>query len=217
MKYKHCYYEKDIFPYDLFRHPSVFDIKSLPSIDSFYNDLNEEECDPKDYEHARNVWNKMHFSTFEDYHDLYLLQDVLLLSDIFERFRLLCRQENNLEPLHYFSLPGYSFDSALLHSNKYPRIGEDSRIYPFEIELFSKGQEEMYQFMEEAVRGGVSMTPGRYAKANHKYLPIYDASKPSIFINYWDANNLYGWAMGQYLPYGGYKWIRTIEECNMNF
>lgn len=209
--------QKGVFPYDYFNHPRVFDQTSLPAIEAFYNELNEEECDPSSYAHAQKVWRDLRLNTFEDYHDVYLYQDVYLLADIFERFRQLCRQENNLEPLHYFSLPGYSFDSALLHSNKHPHIGTDGRTYPFQIELFAQGQEEMYQFMEEAIRGGVSMTPGRYAKANHKFLPDYDEKLPSKFIQYWDANNLYGWAMNQPLPYGGYKWITSLAESNTIF
>lgn len=71
--------------------------------------------------------------------------------------------------------------------------------------------------MEEAIRGGISMTPGRYGKANHKYLHDYDQTKPSSYIVYWDANNLYGYAMSQPLPYGGYEWIRLPSECNAIF
>ena len=48
-------------------------------------------------------------------------------------------------------------------------------------------------------------------KANNKYMKSYDAKKPSRFITYLDANNLYGWAMIQYLPYGRFKWMSKKE------
>ena len=40
----------------------------------------------------------------------------------------------------------------------------------------------------------------------------YDPTKPSEFILYLDMNNLYGWAMREYLPYGGFKWFKNIDN-----
>ena len=39
----------------------------------------------------------------------------------------------------------------------------------------------------------------------------YDSSEESKFIMHLDANNLYGWAMCQYLPYGAFKWLNLKE------
>ena len=63
------------------------------------------------------------------------------------------------------------------------------------------------------MRGGVSYIANRYGKANNKYMEGYDEKKPSKYIMYLDANNLYGWAMSQYLPYGLFKWLSN-EELN---
>ena len=65
----------------------------------------------------------------------------------------------------------------------------------------------MLTMFERGIRGGISHISKRYAKANNKYMKDFDKSKPSTFIQYLDANNLYGWAMSQKLPTHGFKWI----------
>ena len=67
---------------------------------------------------------------------------------------------------------------------------------------------DMFQFIEKGVRGGISYIANRYEQANNKYMTNYDKSKPSKYIMYLDTNNLYGWALSQYLPTGGFKWMR---------
>ena len=66
---------------------------------------------------------------------------------------------------------------------------------------------DQFQFIERRIRGGVSYICERYAKANHKYISDYDPTKPSTYITYLDANNLYGWAMNEDLPTGGFCWV----------
>ena len=66
----------------------------------------------------------------------------------------------------------------------------------------------MYLFIEKGLTGGISYTAKRYAKANNKYIKKYDPAKPSKFITYFDMNNLYGWTMSRYLPYGRFKWLK---------
>ena len=60
---------------------------------------------------------------------------------------------------------------------------------------------------ERGIRGGMSHISKRYAEANNKYMKDFDERKPSTFIQYLDANSLYGWAMSQKLPPHGFKWI----------
>ena len=64
--------------------------------------------------------------------------------------------------------------------------------------------------------GGVSYIANRYGKANNKYMKEYDEKAPSNYIMYVDANNLYGWAMSQYLPTGNFKWTTDKEIKRLN-
>ena len=70
---------------------------------------------------------------------------------------------------------------------------------------------DKYLFIEKGLRGGISCIAKRHAKANIKYTENYDPKKPSTFITYLDKNNLYGWAVSEYLPYGGFKWLENVD------
>ena len=70
---------------------------------------------------------------------------------------------------------------------------------------------DMYQMVEKGIRGGISVITHKYAKANNSYVPGYDASKPSNYQMYFDANNLYGWAVSQSLPECGFTWVDESE------
>ena len=66
------------------------------------------------------------------------------------------------------------------------------------------------------IRGGVSVISHRHAKANVPNLPDYDPSKPNNHLMYLDANNLYGWAMSQPLPTGGFQWLTNAEILQLD-
>ena len=101
-----------------------------------------------------------------------------------------------LDPVHYFTALGLSFDSLL----KYTKIKLDY-IKDVDIQLF----------IEKGIRGGISTIVHRYAKANNKDSVDYDESKDLSYISYLDANNLYGWAMSQSLPTSNFRWLSTTE------
>ena len=132
----------------------------------------------------------------DEYHDLYLKSDVLLLADVFENFRKTCLQYFKLDPCHYFTSPGLSWDAMLKMTN-------------IKLELMT--DVEMFQFIEKGMHGGVSYIANRHGKANNKYMNKYDEKVPSEYIMYLDTNNLYGWAMSQYLPTGNFKWMTDKE------
>ena len=70
---------------------------------------------------------------------------------------------------------------------------------------------DIFQFIEKGMRGGVSYIANRYGKANNKYMEEYNENVPSKYIMYLDANNLYGWAMSQYVPTGNFRWMKDKE------
>ena len=71
--------------------------------------------------------------------------------------------------------------------------------------------------VEEGIRGGICHAIHKYAKANNKYMKDYDENKEYLYIQYLDANNLYGWAMRQKLPVNGFKWVEDTSEINEEF
>ena len=124
-----------------------------------------------------------------DYHNHYLKKDVLLLTDVFGKFIDTCLKFYGVDPCHYLSSPGLSWHAMLKMTG---------------VRLEKIVEIDMYLFIEKRTkRGGISYSAKRYAKANNKYMKSYDPKKPSKFITYLDLNNLYGWAMSSYLPYGG--------------
>ena len=83
-----------------------------------------------------------------------------------------------------------------------------------ELELIS--DTDMHLFIGKGMRGCISYIAKRHSKANNKYMQSYDANKPSKFITYLDANNLYGWAMSQYLAYSGFNRLNRGKVYNFN-
>ena len=193
---------KGVYPYDYMDSFDKFNKTELPTKEEFYSILNDEHISDEDYCHAENVWNTFKLQTMGEYHDLYLKSDILLLADVFENFRKTCLQYYKLDPCHYFTSPGLSWDAMLKMTN-------------IQLELMT--DIDMFQFIEKGLRGGISYIANRYAKANNKYMSEYDENMPSKYIIYLDANNLYGWAMSQYLPTGGFKWLteKQINKINL--
>ena len=70
-------------------------------------------------------------------------------------------------------------------------------------------------YLKKGLRGGISYIAKTCAKANNKYMNEYDPKQPSTFISYLDVNNLYGWVMGEYLPYEGFEWLKNVDEFDM--
>ena len=135
--------QKGVLPYDYMDSFKKFNEKKLPSKGDFHKILIDERVTDKEYEHAKNVWNVFNIKTMGEYHDLYLESDILLLSDVFENFRNTCMQYYELDPCHYFTSPGLSWDAMLKMTN-------------IKLELLT--DIDMLQFIEKGMRGGVSYT-----------------------------------------------------------
>ena len=188
---------KGVYPYEYMDSLERLDETKLPPKEAFYSKLMGEGISNEDYEHAKNVWEVFDMKTLQDYHDLYNKTDVLLLADVFENFRKICLNNYKLDPAHYFTAPGLAWDACLKMTN-------------VELELLS--DIDMLLMIEKGIRGGVSMISNRYGKANNKYMgKSFNEKEPSKYIQYLDANNLYGWAMSNPLPTHGFKWMKVDE------
>ena len=192
--------KKGVYPYDYMNSFEKFEDNRLPKKEDFFSIMNNEHITDEEYQHAQNVWNEFGLSSMGEYHDLYLKSDILLLTDVFENFRKACQQYYELDPAHYFTAPGLSWDAMLKRTKT-------------KLELIS--DVDMFQFIEKGMRGGISYIANRYGKANNKYMAYHDPKDATKYIVYLDANNLYGWAMIQYLPTGGFEWL-TEEEVDLS-
>ena len=189
---------KGVYPYEYMDNWGRFNETSLPSKESFYSNLNKEDIDDIDNRHGNNVFNKFKLNNLGDYHDLYVQSDTLLLADVFENFRDMCLKEYELDPAHFLSLPGLAWQACLKKTN-------------IELELLT--DYDMLLMVEEGIRGGICHSIHQYAKANNKYMKNYNNKEELSYIQYLDANNLYGWAMSKKLPVNGFKWIDNNETA----
>ena len=103
---------KGVYPYDYMDSFEKFK-EQLPSKEEFYSVLNNEHISEDDYEHAKKVWETFSMKNMGECHDLYLASDILLLADVFENFRKTCLEYYKLDPCHYFTSPGLSWDAML--------------------------------------------------------------------------------------------------------
>jgi len=176
---------------------SKFEETELPNKKEFFNELNNTNISELEYQHARKVWDALEIKNLGEYHDLYLKTDVLLLADVFENFRDECLKNYGLDPCHYFTSPGVSWDAALKKTK-------------VKLDLITDIDQQL--LFEKGFRGGISYIAHRYAKANNKYLPNYNPEIEDSYLMYLDANNLYGWAMSQRLPTGNFKWLGNLPD-----
>ena len=169
---------KGVYPYEYVDNWERFSEISLPSKEDFYSNLNMEDISDIDYRHASNVFKVFKLENLGSYHDLYVQSDTLLLADVFNNFRDMCIKEYELDPAPFLSLPGLAWQACLKKTN-------------IELELLT--DYDMLLMVEEGIRGGICHSIHRYAKANNKYMKNSNNSEESPYIQYLDANNLYGW------------------------
>ena len=203
--------EKDAYPYEYMNSFKRFNEDKLCARKYFYSSTKDKKISEdgktsdghiniEDYMVCERIWNKFKMKNMGNYHDHYLKNDVLLLADVFEKFIDTCLKYYELDPCHYFSAPRLSWDAMLKMTG---------------VKLKKISDIDKYLFIEKGLRGRISYIAKRYAKANNKYMGDYDPNKPSAFIAYLDKNNLYGWAMSEYLPYGEFEWLKNVNELGV--
>lgn len=164
---------KGVFPYDYVDCLERLDETSLPTKEQFHSELNDESLDDDEYIFACEIWNNFNIKTLREYSELYLKTDVLLLADVFENFRETCHSIYELDPAHYYTAPGLSFDAMLRYTG-------------VKIELLT--DIEMLLFIERGIRGGISQCNKRHVKANNKYMgDAYKPEEKNNFLMYLDG------------------------------
>ena len=203
--------QKGAYPYEYVNSFKRFNEDKLCTRKYFYSSTKKGKIDKdgkisdghvsiQDYIVCEKIRNKLEMKNMGDYHDHYLKKDVLLLAEFFEKFIDTCLKYYELDPCHYFSSLGLSWDAMLKMTGvKFEKISDIDH----------------YLFIEKGSREGISYIAKRYAKANNKYMCDYDSNKQSAFITYFDKNNLYGWSMSEYLPYGEFKWLKNVDELDV--
>ena len=155
---------KGVYPYKYMNSWEKFEEKNLPPIEKFYSKLNMSGIIEEDYTHAEKVWKEFGLRNLGEYHDLYLKTDVILLSNIFKKFREVCLENYGLDPAHFFTSPGLAWQACL----KKTGIKLDLMTNPDMLLMFKRG-----------IRGGITQVIKRYARANNKYMRNYDPQENS--------------------------------------
>ena len=195
--------QKGVMPFDWLDCADKLAVAELPPQSAFYSQLSKTACSDEDYQRARRVWELSGCATMRDYVSLYLKTDVVLLADVFEAFRAAGFGHYGLDAAHYYTLPGFSWDAFLKQTGAVIGCIYDGQ----------QDSHEMLDMLRRGMRGGVSVVSTRHAVANNPYLNDYDPTKVSLYIMNWDANNLYGGAMCEALPSGGYSLERIVDAA----
>ena len=184
---------KGVYPYEYVNSWDQFNETQLPPISAFYSNLNMSSISKEDYQHAQRVWKEFGIRDLEDYHDLYLRTDVVLLANVFKAFRDTCLRHYTLDPAHFYTSPGLAWRACL-------------KCTGIKLELLTNP--DMLLMFEWGIRSGITQVVRKYASANNKYMGNrFNPNEDTTYLQYLDANNLYGWAMSQPLPTGGCKWV----------
>ena len=120
---------------------------------------------------------------------MYGQSDILLLADVFENLRNMCIKVYELDPAHFLSASGLTWQACLKKT---------------EVKLELLTDVDILLMLEKGIRGGICHAIHRYAKANNKYMKNY--IEEESFLQYLVDNNSYGWPMSQKLLVSGFKW-----------
>ena len=179
-----------------------FNEATLPEKEDFYSHLNMEDIIDADYAHAKRVCKDFEIKNLKGYHDLYVQSNTLLLADVFDNFRNMCLELYELDPRKFLSAPVLAWQAALKKAK---------------VKLDILTDIDMLLMAEKGIRGRKCHSIYRHAKANNKYMKDYDKNKESSYLQYWDVNNLYGWAMLQTFPVNNFEWINDTSQFNQDF
>ena len=121
---------KGVFPYKWFDSFDKLYKTKFPPHSAFKSKLAGENISELDYDFGQAVYEKF-CKNIKDYHKLYLKTDVLLLADVVEQFRGICYNHFNLDPMNYFTSPGFAWDCLLKFSGVQQDALTDEDMYLF--------------------------------------------------------------------------------------
>ena len=133
---------KGVYPYEWMKDDEkLYTTTSLPSKECFHSELYNEDISNKEYKHAPKIWEHCECRTSDDYHNLYLKTDVLLLRDVFEKFRKTCMEYYQLDAARYLTVPSLAWDAMLFYTG-------------VKIEVLAEDKQDIYSMLEDHMRGG---------------------------------------------------------------
>ena len=127
---------KGVFPYEWLDSVEKFKFQFLPQKAEFFSTLNDEGISDDDNQFAQKIWNEFQMKNMGNFHDTYLLADVVLLADVFQEFRKVCRKHYELDPAWIYTSPSLAWDAAL----------KESRV---ELELLTDPEKLLFFLKEE--------------------------------------------------------------------
>ena len=145
---------------------------------------------------------KKYCKNMDDYRDLYVQLDTLLLTDVFENFRNKCLEIYDLGPSYFYSASGLAWQACLKKTK-------------VKLELLTDN--DMLLMVEKGIRGGMCQATHKYVKANNKYMNNYDANQETSYLQYLNANYLYGWSISKKLTVNNFEWMTDISNVNEDF
>ena len=178
-----------------------FNETSVPE-EEFCSNLNMGDITDADYMHVKRVCKDFQIKILGEYHDLCLESYTLLMAVVFKNLRIMCLKIYHLSPVKFLPAPGLAWQAALKKT---------------EVQLELLTENDMILMVEEGIRRGICHAIHWYAKTNNKYMKHYDKNKESSYLQYWDVNNLYGWAMPKKLPVNKFERMEDTSQFNKDF
>ena len=174
----------------------------LPEKEDFYSHINKEGITDTDYARIKRVRKDFRIKYLGEYHYLYVQSDTLLFTDVFGNFRNMCLMIHEPNHANILSAPG---------------LAQQADFKKTKVKLDLLTDIDILLMVQKGIRGAICHSIYRYAKANNKYMKDYNKSKESSYNQYWDLNDLYGWAMLQKLPVNNFDRIKETSQFNEDF
>ena len=180
---------KGIFSYEWFDSIDKLNNTELPHKDAFYSKLKQSSITDKENKQAIDCWNNTGFETIKDHMILYLLTDVILSVDVFEKFRDKCLKFYEIDPCYTYSTPELTWLCGLKYTNNEPKYYKEYTV-------------NIYDTIQQGNRGGLASVIGNcHVKCKSKQIDPEYTGKEN-YLKYLDFKSLYAFAMVQALPTG---------------